>query len=312
MDSRDRSEILSLDTLSQASCQSGTPAMPESPSTERTLGNRDVRRLTSPWTPRACRTRWLPPTRIVDDVSGFVGCQAAGDGHEAEPRTLRRPIQLDEGGVIFHHDADGIAAPEPKRADARRSGSPSASPDCSRLFSVGNISFSAVVKPGTGAQEGGMVKASKRLGDLATARVRSGRPAEDGPGDRQRAAGRDRFGASSQRRQALLGARTHRPIRRLARDPARSLASLLDIQLATAEPLAELVRHRMTADEIHEGNEIMVGRQRRMADVIRSGDGSKAEQAWRTYLERVEYRYLQIIPRDLRLTYDIARGRHRR
>ncbi len=89
-------------------------------------------------------------------------------------------------------------------------------------------------------------------------------------------------------------------------------ASLLDILLATAEPLAELVRHRMTADEIHEGNEIMVGHQRRMAEVIRSGDGSKAEQAWRTYLERVEYRYFQIIPRDLRLTDDIAHGRHRR
>lgn len=82
--------------------------------------------------------------------------------------------------------------------------------------------------------------------------------------------------------------------------------SLLDILMATAAPLAALVRHKMSSGQIHDGNEIMIAHQRRMAEVIRSGDGEEAERAWRRYFERVGLRYFEIVPRELRLTEDLT------
>lgn len=83
-------------------------------------------------------------------------------------------------------------------------------------------------------------------------------------------------------------------------------SSLLDIMLATAEPLAAIISHQMIAKDIRAGNEVMLGHQRRMAEVIRAGNGRLAENAWRKYLERVAFRYFQLIPRDLLLTHDLA------
>jgi DNA-binding FadR family transcriptional regulator len=83
-------------------------------------------------------------------------------------------------------------------------------------------------------------------------------------------------------------------------------SSLLDIMRSTAEPLAAMISHQMSRADIRKGYEIMLGHQRRVADVIRAGDGAAAETAWRAFMERVGYRYFQLVPRELRLTRDIA------